>query len=91
MVTPWDRDSRTVWRTPSLWPVTAAAAATRPFVRYVHIGHASGKAGIDYRAGLPGERPDRGQDHPDAGDRFGQRRRVGEIDGAHVGRRALGG
>src|SRR6185312_3871121 len=29
MVTPWDRDSWTVWRTPSLWPVTAAAAATR--------------------------------------------------------------
>src|SRR6185437_11560814 len=29
MVTPWDRDSWIVWRTPSLWRLTPAAAATR--------------------------------------------------------------
>jgi len=63
----------------------------RPFVRYVHVGHSGGETGVDHRAGLPGERPDRGQDHTDAGDRLGQRRRVADIDGPHVGRRALGG
>ena len=63
----------------------------RPFVRYVHIGHSGGQASIDHRASQPGERPDRGQDHAGAGDRLGQRRRVADIDGAYVRRRAIGG
>jgi hypothetical protein len=63
----------------------------RPFVRYVHIGHSSGETGIDHRPGLPGERPDRGQDHPDTGDRLGQRRRIADIDGTHLRCRATVG
>src|SRR5512133_60853 len=118
MATPWDRDAWIVWRTPSLWRVTPAAAATRtrpgtgdqrdrvracllvavkqspyrwPFVRDVHIGQVGGEAGIDHRTGLPGERPDRGQDHTDADDGLAPRRRVADIDGMHVRRRAIGG
>jgi hypothetical protein len=67
------------------------ASYRRPFVRYVHIGDASGEAGVDHRTGRPGERPDAGQDHPDSGDRLAQRRRVAGIDGMHFRRRTLGG
>jgi hypothetical protein len=63
----------------------------RPFVRDVHVGQLGGEAGVDHRTGLPGERPDRGQDHTDAGDRLGQRRRLADVDGTHVRRRAIGG
>jgi hypothetical protein len=49
-----------------------AARAPQATRRDVHVRHADGQTGVDHRAGQPGERPDDGQDHPDARDRGGQ-------------------